>query len=314
MSKKRPTKKKTIKKKKSTAPPPMPNMDKFMADITRVLQDQEFESIDDANAYLQEMMLSGNPLPAMSSPSAIDQAQDIMYDAWEARTRAKRIKLAKQALSISEDCADAYVLLAQESAKTLAEAKEFYEKGVAAGERAIGEELFNDGVGHFWGIIETRPYMRARAGLADCLWQLGENAGAIAHYKEMLILNPGDNQGLRYVLLSWLIESGTANEIDSLLQAYEEDITAFWLYNWALFAFKEQRTKLAAIKLEEAFDRNPHVPPLLIGEQKVPRRLPAYMGFGDRNEAIHYVVDNLHLWQQNSEAISWVQELWAKRN
>jgi len=312
MSKKRPTKKKTIKKKKSTAPPPMPNMDKFMADITRVLQDQEFESIDDANAYLQEMMLSGNPLPAMSSPSAIDQAQDIMYDAWEARTRAKRIKLAKQALSISEDCADAYVLLAQESAKTLAEAKEFYEKGVAAGERAIGEELFNDGVGHFWGIIETRPYMRARAGLADCLWQIGENAAAIAHYKEMLILNPGDNQGLRYVLLSWLIESGTANEIDSLLQAYEEDITAFWLYNWALFAFKEQRTKLAAIKLEEAFDRNPHVPPLLIGEQKIPRRLPDYMGFGDRNEAIHYVVDNLHLWQQNSEAISWVQELWAK--
>ncbi len=27
--------------------------------------------------------------------------------------------------------------------------------------------------GHFWGILETRFYMRARAGLAEALWELG---------------------------------------------------------------------------------------------------------------------------------------------
>lgn len=33
--------------------------------------------------------------------------------------------------------------------------------------------------GHFWGILETRFYMRARAGLAEALWELGERDAAI---------------------------------------------------------------------------------------------------------------------------------------
>ena len=86
----------------------------------------------------------------------------------------ERIKLAKQALTISDDCVDAYVLLAEESAKTLPEARDLYAIGVKAGERVLGKELFTEAVGHFWGMVETRPYMRARAGLANCLWLLGE--------------------------------------------------------------------------------------------------------------------------------------------
>ena len=37
--------------------------------------------------------------------SAVDQAQEIMYDAWEATTRRQRVALAKRAIEISADCA-----------------------------------------------------------------------------------------------------------------------------------------------------------------------------------------------------------------
>jgi len=54
-------------------------------------------------------------LLAGEKKTPLEEAQEIMYDAYEAGTKAKRIKLAKKALTISQDCADAYILLAEES-------------------------------------------------------------------------------------------------------------------------------------------------------------------------------------------------------
>ena len=111
--------------------------------------------------------------------SAVDEAQEIMYDAWEAPTRQRAVALARKALEVSPDCADAYNLLAEETAETLEEAIELYEKGVEAGERALGKKAFKEDVGYFWGLLETRPYMRARAGLAQCLWVAGQGEEAV---------------------------------------------------------------------------------------------------------------------------------------
>ena len=50
--------------------------------------------------------------------------------------RRRRVDLARKGLSISHDCADAYVLPAEETARSLVEARILYEEGVKAGERA----------------------------------------------------------------------------------------------------------------------------------------------------------------------------------
>ena len=133
---------------------------------------------------------------------ATAEAQDVMYDAWEQTDRRARVALAHKALAISPLCADAYVLLAEEDAKSAAEALAYYRKGVEAGEQALGPKGFRQCAGHFWGFLETRPYMRARAGLAATLNAVGKIDAAIGHYRDMLKLNPGDNQGIRYVLAS----------------------------------------------------------------------------------------------------------------
>jgi len=103
---------------------------------------------------------------------ATAKAQDVMYEAWERTTSRSRIALARKALGISPLCADAYVLLAEE-ARSVEEARDYYAKGVEAGELALGPRRFKQYAGHFWGFLETRPYMRARAGLASTLLQLG---------------------------------------------------------------------------------------------------------------------------------------------
>jgi len=67
-----------------------------------------------------------------------------------------RIELAEQALALSADCADAWVLLAEESAMSLDTATDYYRKAVAAGERAIGPEAITRDKGYLWGILESR--------------------------------------------------------------------------------------------------------------------------------------------------------------
>jgi len=124
-----------------------------------------------------------------SDDDALSKAQEVMYDAWERTTSRSRMALARKALTISPLCADAYNLLADE-AKTPEEARDLYIRGVEAGQLALGPEGLEEFDGHFWGFLETRPYMRARAGLASVLWRTGRHRDAIGHYRAMLKLNP----------------------------------------------------------------------------------------------------------------------------
>ncbi len=279
-------------------------LERTMWDVSRLASSGRFASIDDMNAFLRAHSGPGR-LPAPPPSTPLEQAQDIMYQAWDSQGR-RRVALARQALAISQDCADAYVLLAEEEAKSAEEARELYERGVKAGERAIGPEQFREWTGHFWGMIETRPYMRARAGLATTLWHLGRREEAIAHYQELLRLNPGDNQGLRYVLASCLLEMGRDEALGKLLEEYGDEPTADWLYTRALWLFRRQGSGVEAdAALDRALMANPNVVLYLLAMKRLPKRLPDHVGLGDESEAIAYVADNAQAWCETEGAIEW---------
>ncbi len=286
-------------------------MEKVSQHLGRLLAEREFESIEEANAFLENMLREGGgKLPSAPAPTTpLERAQDLVYEAFETESSRKRVQLAKKALKVSPDCADAYVLLAEEDAGSLEEARELYQKGVEAGERALGREMFEEEAGHFWGILETRPYMRARQGLAVCLWELGQREEAIEHYREMLDLNPGDNQGIRYELAGWLLDEEMDEELGELLERYEEDASAFWVYTRALWRFrKEGDTEEATAALKEAIETNPYVPLYLLGHKSLPGALPELIGFGDESEAVAYFARALTGWLRTPQALEWLRQ------
>lgn len=264
---------------------------------------------------LEEVMdmlagVSFNDNSGGSNDDPLWRAQELVFDAWEARTKRQRIKLARQALEISGLCADAYVLLAEEAAKTTVEAREYYEQGVAAGEAAIGPEAFENDVGYFWAILETRPYMRARTGLAHILWQLGQRATAVSHMQDMLRLNPNDNQGLRYILSSWLLSTGEHKVLQELLDAYEGDSFAGWSHAKALLLFREEGdTDAATNAVIAAWVGNTHVADLLTGAKSMPKRLPDFYAPGSKEEAILYVHENRENWAATPGALNWLADI-----
>ena len=310
---KQPTKKTPAKKRtRATAMPAFnPHMlERQMAEITRLLQEQDFETEGEANAFLQQLTAQDGPIiPQPTTP--LEEAQELAYQAMDA-TGKRREKLARQALAISPDCADAYVVLA-ESSSDLAKARQFYEEGMQAGERALGAEKFADITGDFWGFIESRPYMRAREGLAHVLWGLGEREAAIGHFQEMLRLNPNDNQGVRYNLASWLLAVGGEQELqqlDALLKQFPEEGSAFWAYTALLLKLRRNETGEAAdAALEEAMATNPFVPFYLLGILPFPKQLPDYYGFGDQNEAVIYLEEGgVEAWIKRENDIAWLAE------
>lgn len=283
-------------------------MEEMTADLHRLLEEQDFETIDEAKAFINDLLASPGPLPSIPPSTPLGEAQDLIYDAWES-SGFERLELARDALDISEDCADAWVLLAEEAAGSLHEARVFYEEGVKAGEKVLGQDAFEDHAGHFWLVFETRPYMRARAGLAGCLWDLDKHVEAIDHLQDMLRLNPNDNQGIRYILLTYLLEDGTQSAVDELLTAYD-DGSANWLYSQALHTFRGQGASSAARKhLQAALKSNSHVPAYLLLDKTLPKELPDTISFGDEDEAAVYVAYNRHLWAGEEGAVDWMRRI-----
>jgi tetratricopeptide (TPR) repeat protein len=290
-------------------------MERITSKLGKLLSQKDFKTTEEANEFLKT--LKPGDMPEVESETPLEKAQDLMYEAFEAKGN-RRIQLAREALKISEDCADAYVLLAEEAANTKKEAKEFYEKGVEAGRRALtstsGENVFEEDAGHFWGMIETRPFMRAMHGLANMSWATDEKDRAIEIYQEMLRLNTNDNQGVRYQLITYLLELNRDEEAEKLLDKYEDDASATWDYSRALLTFKKEGgTSNANSLLKEAIKTNHFVPDYLTGNKRFPRVSPPYYSFGDENEAIHYAYEGKNVWQKVSGAIEWLQENIRKR-
>ena len=244
---------------------------------------------------------------------ATQQAQAIMYDAWDQTERRARIALAKKALAVSPLCADAYVLLAEEEARSAEEALELYRKGVEAGELALGPEGFEAFAGHFWGFLETRPYMRARAGLAAALRATGDLDAALGHYQAMLTLNPNDNQGIRYVLAACLLERGDMEALKKLLTQYDEDGSTLWLYTRALVAFQEDGPDDPGAEdlAKEAWHANPHVPAVLSGAKRPKPSVDGYVTLGGEDEAAHYAEESGSAWRNTPGALEWLIRITA---
>jgi tetratricopeptide (TPR) repeat protein len=273
--------------------PPRVTMEKMMASLQRSLLADDL--LDEAEA---------DPLHA---------AQDVMYDAWECGTKRERIALAKQALGISDLCADAWLLLAEDEAKGIVETRATLEKAVAAGEEvvrhALGEDAFEEEEGNFWGILETRPYMRARAALAECLWEMGDRDEAVAHWRDMLRLCPNDNMGLRHVLAPKLLHMNLFEATRELLDDYEEPHFAEWSYTDALLKFKQGGATSGAGKaLAAAIRHNPHVPATLLGETRLPKQPPPHDALGSKDEAVLYVLSSLETWTSTKGALTWLSE------
>lgn len=276
--------------------------ERAMQEAITELQGENFESIDEINQFLKQRL---NAPQKVLPKGNKERAQDLIYDAFEAVGK-QRYKLAEEALKLNSDCVDAYNILA-EVAGSVEKAAKMYEKGMLLGQKELGKAFFMKNRGHFWGLIETRPFMRAKLYYAEALYDLGKINEATKHYEELLELNPNDNQGVRDFLFVAYVDQGELKKAQSLLKQHDEG-TAQGLYNKVLLELLEKGfTPKAATLLKAAKKQNKHVIAYLTGKKRVPDQQPDYYGWGDENEAIIYAFGHLHLWRKIDGLHDWVK-------
>ena len=280
------------------------NVEKDISKLMEEINKQDFRSVDTMNDFMNKFIGKKlDDLPERTDKKA--RSQDLVYEAYE-QSISKGRQLVKQALELDPNNADAYNYLASIE-KDIDNAIKQFKKAIEAGEKSIGAEKFKEGKGHFWGIFETRPYMRAKAGLADCLNAKNETDKAIEIYEEMLELNPNDNQGIRYLLSTLLLGKTDLGKYENFIKKSEDENSAVWNYNNALYSFKKLGQTIKSEKtLMRAYKSNVFVIDYMLGNKEMPDELPRHIGFGDENEAISYVNDAWIIWHQTGGALGWI--------
>ena len=231
-----------------------------------------------------------------------------MYDAMEAATPQQRLDLALQALELDPEHPDALLMALEATGFDGEELIDVLHGIVAVAAERLGKKAFKEFAPHFWGVLDTRPYMRARFQLTEALREAGQVEEAIEEYEEMLLLNENDNLGVRYHLLPCLLALGRLDEARKLLKRYAGECEWNVVFAWCrvLERLVSGDEPGASKALAAARKQNPHMEAYLNGHRKLPRNLPASYSVGSKEEALCYAEPLLMAWTLHPEAWAWL--------
>ncbi len=281
--------------------------EKFMNDFHRMLDQKDFKTKAEAEVFINQYFQNGFPSIPNKKLTPQQQAEDLIFEAGELSPDEGMAK-AEEALRLDRNCIVAYEYLGSIE-PSVEVAIVLYEKGVDIGRKIFGGKYLKENKGHFWGLHETRPFMRCMMQLSDNLYMVGELQKALALMEEMIELNPNDNQGVRDFLMTLLIELGKDKTFEKYDEMYKDDEMAHSLFNRALYTFKNEGiSEKTNKKLKKAIKYNPFVPKLLFSKNNIEYLPPTY-GCGDENEAIYYAFLTRKLWKKIPGALQWLKSI-----
>jgi tetratricopeptide (TPR) repeat protein len=216
----------------------------MLAALSEAVRGKDFSNEAELNAFLEQFVgmkmsdVTASLAGEQDEWSVQEQAEDLFFEAMEARTAATCRKKLKEVLKLDPDHVRALTALAKAERKPQ-DVEKGFRQAIAAGARKLGP-LLEEGAGQLWGLLEARPYMEARAELALFLANDEERLDeAIAEHQELLRLNENDNQGIRDPLLGLLLEKRRFDEARALVKKYDTNYAATWMYAKALLEFQK---------------------------------------------------------------------------
>ena len=134
--------------------------------------------------------------------SYIDESDDYLERAQYSYDDKEAIKYTKKALKLNPDNLDAETYLIVLTSKNMHELYTRLQETLDKQRKKLRDEgyLTDEYKGVFWGVIETRPFIRLWYRYINVLIEMGMMDRAIEELKEVLIWNEHDNCGGRYHL------------------------------------------------------------------------------------------------------------------
>lgn len=198
-------------------------------------------SADEAREMLK-WFLAQHGCMAMDE-NAAENVYDYLELAEQAGSKKKREEYLKKALALEPDNLDALMGLALSEVEGNAPLLlEKFEALLEKGKQALEKEgLYEESVGVFWGVTETRPYMRVMKMYMDIMVEHGMLRRAMAVGEEMLCLSTGDNMGVRFTLMVLYAILEEKEKMQKLLADFsdEAESCSMFLLPHAMLCFKQ---------------------------------------------------------------------------
>lgn len=263
------------------------------------LQCVEFFSEHHESLNVNVLTLLGVPDPR-EPRSPIEQAERLVWLAWDATHPEERARLLERALALTDECSGAYALAARQ--EPVATRKlELYTRALEVAERRLGDAVQPEPQAVNLDEPGWLDYVKALAGVAYLEWTLGNRAQAIAHYDRLAVLDPQERGGAHLALLTTCLLEEREPEGLELAQALcfhraqgeqyrgEHGLWAYFNLALALILLEHPKDDLIVPILEAALEINPVVAVLLLGDWEMPPRLPWLYEQGEPTEAVDYV-------------------------
>ena len=275
----------------------MKESEKILKELTKHLDSLEIESEEELNKETQKFLEKLNKDEINFEDTPEYESDELLEEAFEADTEKEARNLAKKALEVYPDNIDAQVFLANMEKNPVNRLKQL-DWAIEKARKILEEKNFfeEDNIGHFWGIIETRPYMRARHSRLEELMMMGRYKEAVKESEELLRLCENDNLGVRSVLIGLYCYFEEFDKCEKLHKQYKEDYTISMLLPTAIMYYKKSDYKKAEKMLKEIDEINPFIAEYFVGEVDFDSEdNPEYYSIGSEEEAYITFKENFYL-------------------
>lgn len=275
----------------------MKESEKILKELTKHLDSLEIESEEELNKETQKFLEKLNKDEINFEDTPEYESDELLEEAFEADTEKEARNLAKKALEVYPDNIDAQVFLANMEKNPVNRLKQL-DWAIEKARKILEEKglLEEDNIGHFWGIIETRPYMRARNSKLEELMMMGRYKEAVKESEELLRLCENDNLGVRSVLIGLYCYFEEFDKCEKLHKQYKEDYTISMLLPMTIMYYKKSDYKKAEKMLKEIDEINPFIAEYFVGEVDFDSEdNPEYYSIGSEEEAYITFKENFYL-------------------
>ena len=249
----------------------------------------DIKDIDEANKKLQEFIMKYNNDEIEYENTPLDDAYDLLEKAHNAKSKKQALKYAKDAYKLCSACFDAILFqvdLEENSGKRM----KLLDEGLKFEEDRLRKEGFfdKDSIGNFYGIFETRPYIRGLYDKARYYFEDGKLNLAKKVCMEVLRLNEHDNTGIRYMLMAIYACLEDEKSMLSLRKKYSENSFSMLFPMFVLY-YRLGNDKKACEYLKKAYNANKNLLKFFKGTMKVNDNMAVgYYSMGDSSELIMY--------------------------